>query len=114
MDFWIGNRDQFTISDVSRAVYELDAVKFAKASFDQLPYEAVALPFSAVSIIYMRLFVPWRHEKWPYSEAQGKWRERIGIKLSPPFSSTKKFVPFLVAAWALDKFRKIFIQKKSE
>jgi hypothetical protein len=70
-------KDEFTVSDVSRAVYELDAVKFTEASFDQFPYKAVALPFGT----YLRLFSPWRHEKWPYSEAQAKWRQHVGVNL---------------------------------
>jgi hypothetical protein len=109
---WIvSRRDGFTISDISKAIYELDFVKFAKASFDQLPYEAVALPLSAVSVLYMRLYSPWRHEKWPYSEEQAKWRTNMGIRLSPPYYPTRIFVPLMAAAWAMDKFRKVFTQK---
>ena len=92
----------------------MDAVKFARASFEQLPYEAVALPFGTASVIYMRLFSPWRHEKWPYSEAQAKWRQHVGIKLSPPYYPTARFLPLMMAAWGLDKFRKIFKKKSSE
>ena len=117
MILWIGDvsrGDDFIVSDISKTVYELDAVKFAKASFDQLPYEAIALPVGAASAIYMRLIAPWRHEKWPYSEAQAKWTQRIGIKLSPPYYPTKRFLPLMAAAWGLDKFRKVFIQRKSE
>ena len=113
--FVIGDSDSdaFTVSDISKAVYEMDAVKFAKASFDQLPYEAVALPFGVASAIYIRLVSPWRHERWPYSEAQAKWRQRMGVKLSPPYYPTKRFLPLLAVAWALDKFRKVF-KNKSE
>jgi hypothetical protein len=79
-----------------------------------LPYEAVALPFGVVSAIYMRIVAPWRHDKWPYSEAQAKWRQNFGIKLSPPYYPTKRFLPLMATAWALDKVRNIFKLKKSE
>ena len=88
--------------------------KRLKASFDQLPYEAVALPVGAISAVYMRIVAPWRHEKWPYSEDQAKWRQGIGIRLSPPFYPTKRILPLMAAAWAMDKIRKVFGMKKAD
>ncbi len=81
----------YTVSDISKAVYKMDAGKFIKASFDQLPYEAVSLPVCAISAVYMRIVAPWRHEKWPYSEDQAKWRQGIGIRLSPPFYQRSRY-----------------------
>lgn len=107
----VSRGDAFTISDISKSVYELDFLKFSKASFDLLPYEAVVLPLCAVSVLYMRLYSPWRHEKWPYSEDQAKWRIKMGIRLAPPYYPTIRFLPLMAAAWALDKFRNVFKHK---
>ena len=69
----------------------------------------MALPLVATGAAYARFYVPWRHERWPYSAKQLEVRAKMGIKVTPPYFPVQRFLPIVAAAVGLDVARKLIL-----
>jgi hypothetical protein len=85
------------------AIRRKDPIAFLSAFYAVAPAETVGIPFAFAVTFYVKFYAPWRHGHFPYTEKQVSWREKFGIRLKPPYSTTRIILPIFAVSAILDK-----------
>jgi len=94
------------VGSLSNALRNKEVIKAFIILSDVWPFETAAVSFTLLAGAYAKLYAPWRHQHWPYTEKQVAMRARFHIPLTPPFATKRVFLPILFGGWALDKIRR--------
>ena len=58
---------------------------------------------------FTRIYVPWRHSRWPYTAVQAEWYERVLMApLKPPYAPKRIVLPMVLIGWVADRTRRWF------